>query len=148
MWASLEIFLGEHDDAAWILGGDFNEVRHQSERQNCEFVERRAKWFNEFINKNQLIEVPMGGKWFTRIRDNGINLSKLDRFLISESFNLMWEELSVLALERKLFDHCPKVLRDWAIDFGSKPTKVFNEWLETEGEDKVVNDAWSQTVSN
>ncbi|XP_071727035.1 uncharacterized protein [Rutidosis leptorrhynchoides] len=145
MWASLEKFVGDYD-VAWILCGDFNEVREQSERQNCDFIERRVIWFNEFINKSSLIEVPLGGKRFTRICDNGIKFSKLDRFLISEKTNHLWEELSALVLERKLSDHCPIVLRDRVIDFDPKPTKVFDEWLEAKGCEQVIKEAWSKKI--
>ncbi|XP_071712590.1 uncharacterized protein [Rutidosis leptorrhynchoides] len=66
MWASLENFVGAYD-AAWVLCGDFNEVREQSERQNCIFMERRAKRFNDFINNSRPLDIPLGGKRFTRI---------------------------------------------------------------------------------
>ncbi|XP_071713341.1 uncharacterized protein [Rutidosis leptorrhynchoides] len=112
-------------NAEWVLCGDLNEVRDQSERKNCDFVERRAKWFNDFIEKNQLIDVPLGGKKFTRICDNGVKFSKLDRFLISENFHNTWGNVSALALERKLSDHCPidskKVVEDaWNIKVDGK----------------------------
>ncbi|XP_071689538.1 uncharacterized protein [Rutidosis leptorrhynchoides] len=123
--------VGTHD-AEWVLCVDFNEVRDQSERKNCDFIERRAKWFNEFIDKNRLIDVPLGGKKFTRICDNRVKFSKLDRFLVSESFHNTWGNISTLALERKLSDHCPIVLRDREIDYGPKPTKIFDEWLDGE----------------
>ncbi|XP_071718200.1 uncharacterized protein [Rutidosis leptorrhynchoides] len=147
LWASLKNFVGQYD-VAWVLCGDFNEVREESERQSCVFMEKRAKWFNEFINNAQLIDVPLGGKRFTRICDNGIKFSKLDRFLISEKFNDMWDEVSAIALERKMSDHCPIVLRDRAIDFGPKPIKVFDEWLVVEGAEKIINEAWKAKVSS
>ncbi|XP_071687553.1 uncharacterized protein [Rutidosis leptorrhynchoides] len=145
MWASLEIFLGVID-AAWILCGDFNEVRNESERKNCEFNERGAEWFNDFINHSNLIEVPMGGKRFTRICDNGIKFNKLDRFLISEKVSIMWNELLVLALDQKLSEHYPIVLRDRSIDFGPKPTKIFDKWLDVEGSDVIITNAWNKEV--
>ncbi|XP_071694765.1 uncharacterized protein [Rutidosis leptorrhynchoides] len=145
LWASLEKFVGDYD-AAWILCGDFNEVREESKRFNCEFIERRAEWFNDFINQANLIEVPMGGKIFTQICDNGIKFSKLDRFLVSDKVCNMWNELLVLALERKLSDHCPIILRDRVIDFGPKPTKVFDEWLDMDGSDEAVINAWNKEV--
>ncbi|XP_071739945.1 uncharacterized protein [Rutidosis leptorrhynchoides] len=94
----------------------------------------------------QLIDVPLGGKKFTRICDNGVKFSKLDRFLVSENFYNTWGNVSALALERKLLDHCPIVLRDREIDYGPKPTKIFDEWLIGEESKKVVEDAWSRTV--
>ncbi|XP_071714991.1 uncharacterized protein [Rutidosis leptorrhynchoides] len=145
LWSGLENLVGDRDMAT-VLRGDFNEVRDQAERQNCEFIERRAKWFNEFIVKTNLIDVPMGEKKFTRICDNGIKFSKLDRFLVSEEFSVLWDELSVLALERKLLDHCPIILRDKNIDFRPKPTNFFDEWLDLEGADKVIQEVWGQTL--
>ncbi|XP_071712661.1 uncharacterized protein [Rutidosis leptorrhynchoides] len=145
IWSSLESCVG-NQNSEWVLCGDFNEVRDKTERQNCEFVERRAAWFNTFIDNAKLIDVPIGGKLFTRVCDNGIKLIKLDRFLISEKFRNTWGEVSVLALERKMSDHSPIVLRDMAIDFGPKPTKVFNEWLEVEGSSKIIEDCWNEEV--
>ncbi|XP_071740139.1 uncharacterized protein [Rutidosis leptorrhynchoides] len=73
--------------------------------------------------------VPLGGKRFTRICDNGLKFSKIDKFLVSEKFNDLWGELSAIALECKLSDHCPIVLRDRIIDFGPKPIKnALKEW--------------------
>ncbi|XP_071714157.1 uncharacterized protein [Rutidosis leptorrhynchoides] len=145
LWSSLETLIGTHD-AEWILCGDFNEVRDQSERKNCDFIERRARWFNEFIDRTQLIDVLLGGKKFTRICDNGIKFSKLDRFLVSERFYHTWGNVSALALERKLSDHCPIVLRDRDIDYGPKPIKIFDEWFDGEDSKKVVEKAWSLNV--
>ncbi|XP_071708360.1 uncharacterized protein [Rutidosis leptorrhynchoides] len=138
LWLSLESLVGKHD-TGWVLCGDFNKVHDSSERQNCDFIKRRANWFNNFINKTKLIDVPMGGKRFTRICNNGIKFSKLDRFLISEKFSDIWNELLVLALERKLSNHYPIILRDTAIDFGPIPTKVFDEWFDLEGADDLIS---------
>ncbi|XP_071708379.1 uncharacterized protein [Rutidosis leptorrhynchoides] len=145
MWLALEKLVGSHD-GAWVICGDFNEVRNESERMNCEFSERRAKWFNNFINNSCLVDVPLAGKKYTRICDNGLKFSKLDRFLISDEFGLMWGDISVVALERDLSDHCPIILRDKVIDFGPKPIKVFDEWIETDGASKIITNVWNQNV--
>ncbi|XP_071700307.1 uncharacterized protein [Rutidosis leptorrhynchoides] len=145
MWSSLENFVGKLD-AAWVICGDFNEVRDQSKRQNCVFLDRRAKWFNEFINKTHLIEVPLCGKRFTRICDNTFKFSKLDGFLIFEKFNHVWGDLSVFALERKISDHSPIILRDKDINFGPKPIKIFDKWIKLEGTSKIIEDAWKLNV--
>ncbi|XP_071718722.1 uncharacterized protein [Rutidosis leptorrhynchoides] len=43
-------------------------------------------------------------------------------------------------------DHCPIILRDRAIDFGPKPTKVFDEWLEADGVNEIISNAWNKEV--
>ncbi|XP_071708593.1 uncharacterized protein [Rutidosis leptorrhynchoides] len=145
MWSSLNQLL-DTTDSSWVLCGDFNEVRYQSDRLNSTFHQSRASIFNEFISRNNLIDILINGKKFTRISDDGTKFSKLDRFLVNNSFLKLWDDLSTVALERKESDHCPIVLRDKIIDFGPKPFKVFDEWFNKEGVDRVVQMAWDKPV--
>ncbi|GJY02302.1 hypothetical protein Tco_0360454 [Tanacetum coccineum] len=92
--------------------------------------------FNEFINNMRLIEIPMGGRKFTRVRDDGMKLSKLDRFLLNERFNDLWGNLSIVSLHRKLPEHCPIVLKDIELDFDPKPFRMelgekWCKWVDT-----------------
>ncbi|XP_071695719.1 uncharacterized protein [Rutidosis leptorrhynchoides] len=142
LWSSLDKFIGTYD-LDWVLCGDFNEVRDSSERQNCEFIAKRVEWFNKFIDKSNLFDVPMGGKRFMKFCDNGVKFSKFDRFLVSEKFRATWGDLSMLALKRKMSDHCPIVLRDMVLDFGPKPMKVFDEWFYSKDASKIIEECWS-----
>ncbi|XP_071729226.1 uncharacterized protein [Rutidosis leptorrhynchoides] len=146
MWDSLDALLSLKY-VAWVLCGDFNEVRRVEERQNCAFIERRASLFNEFIDRNGLIKVPLVGKKFTRISDDGLKFSKLDRFLVSDNFVQLWNNLSVIQLDRKLTDHSPILLKNGIDDFGPKPTRVFDAWLEKRGIESVISEAWNRSVS-
>ncbi|XP_071738724.1 uncharacterized protein [Rutidosis leptorrhynchoides] len=145
LWRALDILLNDIDSPC-ILCGDFNEVRFQSDRLNCDFNQSRASRFNEFIDRNNLIDILINGKRFTRISDDGMKFSKLDRFLINEMFLKLWEDLSVMALDRRESDHCLLVLRDKYIDFGPKHFKVFDEWFNKEGVERVIVDAWVNNV--
>ncbi|GJR69622.1 transposon TX1 [Tanacetum coccineum] len=129
---------------SWCLFGDFNEVRCEDDRKNTQFQEKDANGFNEFINLARLVEIPMGGRRFTRISDDGLKFSKLDRFLVSEAFKNKWSNLAVIALDRKLSDHCPVLLKDIEIDFGLKPFWAFDVWLEEANINQVVSDAWNK----
>ncbi|XP_071687500.1 uncharacterized protein [Rutidosis leptorrhynchoides] len=131
---------------AWLLCGDFNEVRRKEERLNCDFFDYLAKRFNEFIESNNLIELPLGGRLFTRVSDDGVKFSKLDRFFITEKFCTIWENLSAVALERKHPDHCPVVLKDEEKNLSPKPFKVFDAWFDEKDVDQVVLDAWKVSV--
>ncbi|XP_071699377.1 uncharacterized protein [Rutidosis leptorrhynchoides] len=128
MWNDLNEVL-KYDNAMWVIFGDFNEVRFSSKRKNNELCERRAKLFNDFIKDNSLLDLPLGGRTYTRISDNGRKFSKLDRFLVSENLVLQWPNLNVMVLDKKHTDHCPLILQDGNVDFGPKPFKVFDEWL-------------------
>ncbi|GJT96325.1 putative ribonuclease H protein [Tanacetum coccineum] len=54
--------------------------------------------------------------------------------------------VSVVALDRKLSDHCPIVLKDVDLDFGPRPFRVFDIWLEEKDIGHVVEEAWKVEV--
>ncbi|XP_071691484.1 uncharacterized protein [Rutidosis leptorrhynchoides] len=145
LWDSLDSLM-DGIDTGWVICGDFNEVRDRSDRLNCVFHEARARRFNEFIIRNNLIEIPIVGRKFTRVSDDGSKLSKLDRFFVTDNFITLWKDLSICALDRKELDHCPLLLRDGIIDYGPKPFKIFDEWLFKEGVDRVIIDGWNKDV--
>ncbi|XP_071718049.1 uncharacterized protein [Rutidosis leptorrhynchoides] len=146
MWVSLEQLMQYSNEVEWVLGGDFNEVRYQEERKNCKFIESRAKLFNSFIENSQLIEIPLLGKRFTRISDNGTKFSKLDRFLVNDLFLQTWGDVAAIALDRGTSDHSPIVIRVSDVDFGPKLFKLFDLWLESKEVEKIVIDAWNSEV--
>ncbi|XP_071694661.1 uncharacterized protein [Rutidosis leptorrhynchoides] len=92
---------------------------------------------------NSLVDIPLGGRKFTRVSDDGMKMSKLDRFLVSDDFLNLWTDLKVVALDRSVSDHCPISLSDGEVDFGPKPFKIFDDWFVVEGIDKVIADSWS-----
>ncbi|XP_071728915.1 uncharacterized protein [Rutidosis leptorrhynchoides] len=146
LWDSLSGLIS-NIDTTWLLCGDFNEVREASDRLNSQFIQYRATCFNNFILSNNLIEIPINGKRFTRISDDGLKFSKLDRFLVLDNFLKLWEDLSVIALDRRLSNHCPLILREKIIDFGPKPFKVFDEWFNCEEIGDIILDAWNQPIT-
>ncbi|XP_071713388.1 uncharacterized protein [Rutidosis leptorrhynchoides] len=145
LWSSLDNLLYGHDSPV-VLCGDFNEVRVISDRLNCKFNQARATRFNEFIDRNRLIEIPINGKRFTRISDDGLKFSKLDRFLVNEKFINIWDDLSIVPLDRRESDHCPQILRHKLIDYSPKPFKIFDEWLNRDGVDRIIVEAWNKEV--
>ncbi|XP_071694778.1 uncharacterized protein [Rutidosis leptorrhynchoides] len=147
MWCALDNII-QKIESAWVVCGDFNEVRCHEDRLNSVFHPARASRFNEFILKNNLIEIPLLGKRFTRISDDGLKFSKLDRFLVNDKFAGLWVDLSVVPIDCRESDHCPIMLRDRVINFGPKPFKLFDEWFNKEGVDKVIMEAWAKPVSS
>ncbi|XP_071714442.1 uncharacterized protein [Rutidosis leptorrhynchoides] len=111
MWKDLKEVMN-YDESLWMIFGDFNEVRFASERKNTLFIENRAKWYNEFIKDCNLLDIPLGGRLYTRISDNGSKFSKLDRFLISENVLQQWPNLNAVVLDKKITDHCPIMLQE------------------------------------
>ncbi|XP_071740692.1 uncharacterized protein [Rutidosis leptorrhynchoides] len=147
LWDQLSKILEYGDDEAWLLCGDFSEVWEQAERFNCDFIEYRAKRFNKFITDNILLEISLGGRCFTRVSDDGLKFSKLDRFLASEKLCSLWQDLTAVALEREMSDHFPLILKDEEKNFGPKPFKIFDAWFDEEGMEQVVTEAWGKIVA-
>nr|GEZ00298.1 putative RNA-directed DNA polymerase, eukaryota [Tanacetum cinerariifolium] len=121
--------MGNDNDAWWIFR-DFNVIRSHEDRLNSQVSVKEMDDFNNFINTLQLVEISMGGRKFTQVSVDGLKFSKLDRLLVTEGFKSKWGNLAVLALDRKLSDHCPIVLKDLDVDFGPKPFRVFDIWLK------------------
>ncbi|XP_071694908.1 uncharacterized protein [Rutidosis leptorrhynchoides] len=147
MWQDLSEVLN-YDNAMWVIFGDFNEVRFNSERKNTEFIEKRAEAFSDFIKANSLIDLPLGVHLYTRISDNGLQFNKLDRFLVSENFIHQWPNIHAMVLDKKHSDHCPLILKDGNIDFGLKPIKVFDEWINHKDARDVIRKIWEKKVSS
>lgn len=75
------------------------------ERLNSQLNVKGVNDFNEFIRRDELIDLPLGGRRFTRVSADGLKFSKLDCFLVTNSFVGKWTNLSVVALDRHLSDH-------------------------------------------
>lgn len=129
LWKKISVIM-ESIDAAWCVFGDFNEVRSSDERLNSNVNLRGSNDFNEFIRRDELIDIPLGGRKFTRVSDDWLKFSKLDQFFVSNSFSDLWTELAVVALDRDLSDHCPIEMKNNIVDFGPKPFRIFDVWLE------------------
>ncbi|GJV68755.1 hypothetical protein Tco_1484264 [Tanacetum coccineum] len=67
-------------------------------------------------------------------------MSKLDRFLMSESLLSECPNLSAITLDRFLSDHRPILLRESTHDYGPIPFWFFHYWLEMEGFENFVNE--------
>ncbi|XP_071719411.1 uncharacterized protein [Rutidosis leptorrhynchoides] len=126
-----------------IIFGDFNEDRNKTECMNSEYNQHWADNFNNFINNAGLIDLPLGGKRFTRICEKTMKFSKLDRFLVSDSIFTLWPNTSSKTLDRDLSDHCPIILRNNPFDSGPKPIRMFDTWLNLKDADTVIERAWS-----
>nr|GEZ77007.1 RNA-directed DNA polymerase, eukaryota, reverse transcriptase zinc-binding domain protein [Tanacetum cinerariifolium] len=71
-------------------------------------------------------------------------MSKLDRFLVSDSLLCNCPHISSVTLDRYLFDHRPILLRESIYDYGPIPFKFYHYWFEIDGFDKLVEDSWNE----
>ncbi|GJZ83083.1 RNA-directed DNA polymerase, eukaryota, reverse transcriptase zinc-binding domain protein [Tanacetum coccineum] len=122
LWDLLRSFIQNHQ-GNFILFGDLNEVRCETERFGSNFSSSDAAIFNAFIQDVGLIDLPMGGKMFTWMNKSGSKLSKLDRFLISNNVLLALSNLQVTF-------------------------KVYHSWFERCDFDNVVKETWNSLAAN
>nr|GEU51571.1 ribonuclease H-like domain-containing protein [Tanacetum cinerariifolium] len=131
-----------------IIMGDFNEVRTKDERFGSVLNKQGAEAFNMFISNTSLEEVPLGGFSFTWCHNYATKMSKLDRFLISESLMSSCPNIFTVSLDRYLSDHRPILLREAKYDYGPIPFWFFHYLFEVEGLDKLVEDTWNEAPVN
>ncbi|XP_058775955.1 uncharacterized protein LOC131650251 [Vicia villosa] len=118
-------------DGEWIIGGDFNATKNYSERKGR--IEREVgngtDLFTKFIHEIDLVDIPCKGKKFTWYSGNGLAMSRIDRFLVSEVVVDRWVLVGQLVGERDISDHCPVWLVKDNINWGPKPFKFNDEWF-------------------
>ncbi|KAG6638742.1 hypothetical protein CIPAW_10G055400 [Carya illinoinensis] len=91
------------------------------------------------------MDLPLLGGEFTW--SNGRGWSRLDRFLVSPSWEAYFPNLSQKCLPRVLSDHFPIVLDCGRINGRRRPFKFENMWLAAEGFVDKVRSWWSSYMS-
>ncbi|XP_022001105.1 uncharacterized protein LOC110898605 [Helianthus annuus] len=144
-WAELDGIIVQ-DNAFWVVAGDFNCVRDRTERRNSKFNALVSNKFNDFIDKVQMHEFSLKGRKFTFVTGN--KCSRIDRMFVSWNFVNEWPNAEYRALAREESDHCPLVLKIEARNFGPKPFRFFNSWLQREGLSVLVEKVCSEDFGN
>ncbi|GKV27391.1 hypothetical protein SLEP1_g36564 [Rubroshorea leprosula] len=129
----------------WCLAGDFNVVRKVEERAGSREITREMREFDDFILNTGLIDLPLAGRKYTWYNSNGQYMSRIDRFLMSEEWILNWSDVKQWGLSRSVSDHCPILLKNESIDWGPKPFKFFNAWLDQPGCKEIITEVWNST---
>ncbi|GKV29210.1 hypothetical protein SLEP1_g38156 [Rubroshorea leprosula] len=127
----------------WCLGGDFNAVRSVEERAGSNGVSKEMVEFNNFIHDARLVDLPLTGRKYTWYNSNGLYMSRIDRFLLSEEWLMKWNDIRQWGLKRTVSDHCPILLKEEKVDWGPKPFKFFDAWLEQPGCVEMIRNVWN-----
>jgi hypothetical protein len=133
----------------WCVVGDFNSVRDNVERKGIrpgvsQSQSREVVEFDQFLEDLELVDMPLLGRRFTWFHPNGVSMSRLDRILLSEDWLIKWTNPSVWALARDVSDHCPLVIRYNSEDWGPKPFRFNNFWLQHKSFRDLVIQTWEQ----
>jgi len=127
--------------------GDFNAVRCREERRGVQEVDgsnrrRKRRLFNDFFDKIVLEDLNPLGRKFTWFHSNGVAMSRIDRVLVSEDWELVWGVPSLWVLPRDVSDHCPLLIKTGENDWGPKPFRFNNYWISNRKFKKVVEEDW------
>jgi exonuclease III len=126
MWDSLSARLQSLARSRVCVCGDFNVVKHVEERRSSLVGSRSLDHipFNRFIVDNNLVDLPLHGRKFTWFKGDGLSMSRLDRFLLSEEWCFNWPNYKQVAHLRSLSDHCALVLSASEEDWGPQPSRM------------------------
>lgn len=118
----------------WCLGGDFNAICFPSERSGSPRFSQQMKLFNNFIEENGLVDLPLKGARFTWSNKQDRKISScIDRFLSSAN----WMEPHSVLLQETLpnvgYDHVLIIFRANPISYGPRPFRFELMWLKVPG---------------
>ncbi|GAU19481.1 hypothetical protein TSUD_77250 [Trifolium subterraneum] len=146
LWGSLTTRIQSLGRRSVCVCGDFNAVKHVDERRSSRGVSRSLDHipFNRFIDDNNLIDLPLNGRKFTWFKGDGLSMSRLDRFLLSEEWCLAWPNCTQTARLRGLSDHCSLVLSANEDDWGPRPLRMLKCWRDVPGYQVFVKEKWKE----
>ncbi|GJW88782.1 RNA-directed DNA polymerase, eukaryota, reverse transcriptase zinc-binding domain protein [Tanacetum coccineum] len=142
LWNKLADFMHNHN-GKFILYGDLNVVRNEQEKFGSIFSSHKAGHFNAFIDSSGLIDLPIGGCYYTWMNKAGTKLSKLDCYLISDDILEAIPDIHIIALDHLWSDHTPILFHVKKSNFGPSLFKLYNSWLLRDGFDDLIRSTWS-----
>jgi len=144
LWNALGGVLQRHNLVAWCVLGDFNVVRSNIERRSRAVNNNNYDFapFNHFIHGNFLVDLPLCGRNFTWYHGDGLSMSRLDRFLLSEVWFSLFPNCFQTALPRGLSDHFLISLTIDDQNWGPKPLRMLKCWSDIPGYSDFVKDQW------
>ncbi|KAL8552573.1 hypothetical protein ACS0TY_001312 [Phlomoides rotata] len=145
LWETLSALAEQCKNDYFGIISDFNSIKEPSERvgKSLSVNMRDIGKFKEFIEESQLLEMNMIGKRFTWYRPDGTCRSKLDKFLVNEEWNRKWPSQKLRGGKRSLSDHRPIFVEEDVKDWGPKPFKLFNWWLNKKSFVDLVEGKWN-----
>ena len=136
----------------YIVGGDFNILRHSGEKNKKMMASQYVDRFNAIINNLCLREIFVEGGMFTWSNNQAHpTLEKLDRILISYE----WEDLFLLVTVRRLVrdvsDHNPLLMSTNSSQPQSPKPREFRfemSWMANEEFLPLVKQIWQNPVKS
>ncbi|GAU10636.1 hypothetical protein TSUD_419760, partial [Trifolium subterraneum] len=127
-----------------------NAVKSLDERRSLRGGQNSSAFlaFNLFIEDNTLVDLPLSGRKFTWYKGDGLSMSRLDRFLLSEDWCLTWPYCKQEARMKGVSDHCLLILSANEEDWGPRPSRMLKCWKLVPGYNLFVRDKWNSFQVN
>lgn len=129
-WNDLRNIHQQVDKEPLCLMGDFNSVTSKEDRANCVQNNRDMTSFNVFIDETGLIELQGANFLFTWFGPKD-KKSRLDRVLVNDKW-ILTHQWKVSAGHRRSSDHLPLTLASDSTNWGPKPFRAFDDWMQLE----------------
>lgn len=144
MWAELCMSKGGFESSEWCIVGDFNAVLEAKERKGRSTYINQAEMleFKQFVDYMVVVDVLVLGKKISWYSSDGMSMSRLDCFLLSEGLIHEWKMEAQWIGNRNISDHCPVWLKGGERNWGPKPFRLNNVWLGHNGFCDFVKDCW------
>ncbi len=127
----------------WCLFGDFNIIRFPGEQLGCQNFSQGMLDFSDFINSNNLVDLPLDGGLYTWCSGSDQpSMSRIDRVLVSTDWEEHFPDVSQKLLPRPLSDHSPILVEAGGMARGKSSFKFENMWLKSEGFMDLVQGWW------
>ena len=144
LWEELSSFKVASQIEVWCFCGDFNAIRSRNERKGVDRgnFSSEIKGFNDFIESNLLLDVPIVGKKYTWFKANGMAKSRIDRVLVSEEWLQRSPMCKQYVQRREVSDHCALMIKCLDKDWGPKPFRSIDAWYLESGFPGMVEEKW------
>ncbi|KAG6730543.1 hypothetical protein I3842_01G085700 [Carya illinoinensis] len=107
---------------SWCIGGDFDITRSPSERSGDSSIGPAMAYFSSLIFELNLVDLPLaGGDYIWPSNERA--WSKLDRFIVSPSWEAHFPNLCQKRLPRLCSDHVPSY---WIVGASMRGEDTFN----------------------
>ncbi|XP_026383459.1 uncharacterized protein LOC113278956 [Papaver somniferum] len=126
-WAELRDIRTIWEDP-WVLCGDFNATRFLYERSGRNTNTRSMKKFASLVQHQHLMDLPLIGSHYTWSRNS--SWSKIDRFLISSSWEDNYRRIEQSTLPKPFSDHHPIMFSTHNEGWGPTPCRFEKMWLQ------------------
>ncbi|RVW90497.1 hypothetical protein CK203_030989 [Vitis vinifera] len=130
LWEELGAIRGLWEEP-WCLGGDFNVILSQRERNRQGRLTGAIRIFAQTVDELELMDLPMQGSAFTWSGGrNNQSWARLDRFLVTQQWLEMFSGIAQCRLQRPTSDHFPILLMGGGLRRGPTPFRFENMWLK------------------